>query len=58
DLIGHQGAIDCIAISSDGKLLASGSSDNSVNIWNIAENVCIPNMGHRPRADDPICGRA
>ncbi|MDE9440037.1 hypothetical protein EWS82_13250, partial [Staphylococcus xylosus] len=33
DLIGHQGAIDCIAISSDGKLLASGSSDNSVNIW-------------------------
>ncbi|PKK52445.1 hypothetical protein CI102_4009 [Trichoderma harzianum] len=46
-LIGHQGAIDCIAISSDGKLLASGSSDNSVNIWNIAENVCIQTLeGH------------
>lgn len=46
-LIGHQGAIGCIASSSDGKLLASASSDNNVKVWNIAENACIQTFeGH------------
>lgn len=32
-LEGHTGAISCVAGSSDGKLLATGSTDCTVRIW-------------------------
>ncbi|MBI4853694.1 MAG: hypothetical protein HY819_18020 [Acidobacteria bacterium] len=35
-LKGHTDVINCLAISSDGALLASGSLDNSVRIWNLS----------------------
>ncbi|HEY9597854.1 MAG TPA: WD40 repeat domain-containing protein, partial [Cyanophyceae cyanobacterium] len=33
-LEGHSEAVFCLAISSDGQILASGSSDNTIKIWN------------------------
>jgi len=32
ELKGHEDAVDCVAISGDGKFLASGSGDESVKV--------------------------
>src|SRR5439155_18790018 len=32
--IGHQGAVSSVALTSDGKLLASASQDGTIRIWN------------------------
>ena len=34
-IAGHTDSIECIAISSDGKLLATGSNDKGIKIWDI-----------------------
>jgi WD40 repeat protein len=34
---GHQDAVFCLAFSPDGKTIASGSSDRSIKIWNVAD---------------------
>ncbi len=34
-LRGHQGAVKVVAISNNGRLIASGSSDGTVRIWNL-----------------------
>ena len=35
-LSGHTGDVTALAFSSDGKLLASGSADTTVLIWNVS----------------------
>jgi WD40 repeat protein len=35
-LTGHAGWVSCLAFSSDGKLLASGSNDKTIRIWDAA----------------------
>jgi WD40 repeat protein len=35
-LEGHKEAVHCIALSPDGKLLASGSADKSIRLWEVA----------------------
>lgn len=34
-LVGGQGTVSCIAVSPDGKLLASGSGDQTLQIWDV-----------------------
>ncbi|MBE9099626.1 protein kinase domain-containing protein [Vacuolonema iberomarrocanum] len=34
-LIGHAGPVEAIAISPDGQILASGSTDNSIKLWEL-----------------------
>ncbi|VDK81611.1 unnamed protein product [Dibothriocephalus latus] len=49
-LEGHHEEVNCIAVSADGSLLASGSEDFSVRIWNFGEGAsyeCIRELvGH------------
>ena len=35
-LKGHTQEIECLAVSKDGKLLASGSEDHTINVWDLA----------------------
>jgi WD40 repeat protein len=35
-LIGHTNPVNCVAVSPDGKLAASGSSNQTIKIWNIS----------------------
>ncbi len=36
-LLGHEGAVTCVAFNADGKLLASGGVDNTARVWNLAD---------------------
>ncbi|KOR27148.1 hypothetical protein TI05_19640, partial [Achromatium sp. WMS3] len=36
DFVGHTGVIWAVAVASDGKLLVSGSDDQTVRLWNVA----------------------
>ena len=33
DMLGHTAAVRCVAVSSDSKLIASGSYDKTVRVW-------------------------
>ncbi|HEV3444738.1 MAG TPA: WD40 repeat domain-containing protein, partial [Gemmataceae bacterium] len=46
-LKGHTKAVTCLAYSKDGKLLASGSNDRSVRLWDIASGQSLRSLrGH------------
>jgi len=48
-LKGHKGKVPCLAISPDGRLLASGSSDKTVRLWNLADGMLLKTIeGNRP----------
>jgi len=53
-LRGYEGLITCIAFSSDGKLLASGSTDFKVIIWDVSSG----NRMEELKADDKIASLA
>lgn len=44
EFIGHYGAIRSIAISNDGKYLASGGEDQSIILWKLSETGHAPSM--------------
>src|SRR5438552_12430957 len=35
-LKGHDGAVRCVAYSPDGRMLASGSDDSTIKLWDVA----------------------
>jgi WD40 repeat protein len=39
-LRGHSAAVNCVAYSRDGRLLASGSDDNTIRIWETRDGTC------------------
>ena len=47
DLNGHSSSVHACAISPDGKFIVSGSSDNTIKIWDAAKAECILTLqGH------------
>ncbi|MGI9214600.1 MAG: WD40 repeat domain-containing protein, partial [Gammaproteobacteria bacterium] len=44
----HPSSIECIAISSNGKFLASGNSDNKIKLYDVNTGVCLKTLdGHK-----------
>lgn len=40
-LFGHRGAVYCLSITHDEKLLISGSHDSTIRLWSISEGYCL-----------------
>ena len=48
ELKGHSGAVYCVKYSSTGRLLASGSFDTTVRIWDVSTGNCSQRFdGHK-----------
>lgn len=46
--LGHTSAVHCIAVSGDGHLLASGSSDGKIKLWNLETGTLVRSLtGHQ-----------
>jgi hypothetical protein len=43
---GHRDSVLCVAFSPDGKLLASGSYDGSMKVWNVADGTVLREFVH------------
>jgi WD40 repeat protein len=46
-LLGHAGAVTAIAISPDGELIASGSSDKTIKLWSLSTGELFHSFGGR-----------
>lgn len=59
--VGHSGPISSLAVSPDGKLLLSGSSDNTVKLWDIRSKRLLRTMSGHTQSINSIkfspCGK-
>jgi WD40 repeat protein/serine/threonine protein kinase len=47
-LVGHRAKVTCLAVSADGRTIASGSSDRTVRLWDVQTTECLQQLqGHR-----------
>jgi len=53
ELEGHSGKVVALAISSDGKMMASAAHDFNVNLWSISAE--YKNVEHGPEIRYPLC---
>lgn len=44
EFIGHTGGVRAVAVSRDGRYMASGSEDQSIKMWNLKEHGNVPSM--------------
>jgi WD40 repeat protein len=52
EALGHKGYVNCVAFSADGKLLASGSEDTELRLWEVATGKALRRFrGHTERID-------
>jgi WD40 repeat protein len=49
-LAGHEGAVTCLAAAPDGRWLVTGSFDQTVRLWTLAEAESVPPLGARFQA--------
>jgi WD40 repeat protein/serine/threonine protein kinase len=49
---GHTDWVTCVAFSPDSKLLASGSNDQSVRLWDVATGKTVQTLGHARPGDN------
>lgn len=43
---GHRDGVFCVAFSPDGKLIASGSSDRTIKLWNVADATVVRELSN------------
>jgi WD40 repeat protein len=43
-LSAHSGSVESVSFSPDGSLLASGSGDYTVKLWNVSSGVCVKTL--------------
>jgi U3 small nucleolar RNA-associated protein 12 len=54
-LTGHSGAVTCLGFSANGALLASGSADTSVIVWDVVgEAGLVRFKGHKDAVTDLV----
>ena len=41
----HEGGVSCVAISMDGKVVVSGSTDNTVRVWDAQDGTAVGAVG-------------
>jgi WD40 repeat protein len=44
-LKGHTDEVNCVAVTSDGKRAVSGSSDNTLKVWDLESGRCLATLG-------------
>jgi WD40 repeat protein len=57
-LVGHTGQVGALVASDDGKRLASGASEGSVLVWNMADDDTVPPLVRLPPLDQDIAALA
>ena len=52
EFLGHTGGVRAVAVSRDGRYMASGSEDQSIRLWNLSEKGEVPSL--REVFDDQV----